>query len=130
MSYKIAVTSSDGTNIDQHFGQALNFRIFLVDEETGEAAGLEIRAVKKTEAPPENDPPACGCGGHGRNEPYLEQVAAELGDCRYLLTAKIGPRPQAVLERHGLTALAHNGAINPAIDKLNRYHQRGGKNVG
>ena len=42
MAYKVAVTSSDGKFINQHFGRAQQFLIFEIDDE-GDYKFLELR---------------------------------------------------------------------------------------
>ena len=44
MSYKIAVATSDGLNVDLHFGSAPSFEIYEVE-------GLDFQKVEKRDAP-------------------------------------------------------------------------------
>jgi predicted Fe-Mo cluster-binding NifX family protein len=129
MSYKIALTSSGALAIDLHFGHTRRFDILEVNENSGEWKALEERSLQ-----PE-DPQACspggafcgggGCGaGQGHQDDRLQLVIKTLSDCAYILTAKIGPRPQAVLKQAGITALESPPGIERAVQQLNAYHQR------
>ncbi|MCW2277676.1 NifB/NifX family molybdenum-iron cluster-binding protein [Heliophilum fasciatum] len=57
MSYKVAVTSSDGLTIDQHFGHAKSFHILEVDEASGAWENIGLRVL-----PEEPLSHACGSG--------------------------------------------------------------------
>lgn len=86
-SLRIAVASSDGTRIDQHFGQTDTFRVFDVS-----AAGtveLDSREV------------ALHAVG---DEDRRDTICRMLADCRILLVAKIGIAPQEKLAGVGIEA--------------------------
>lgn len=109
-SYKIAVATSDGTHVDQHFGRCRRFTIITVQQESGQWQVEEVRDV-----PPSSEP------SPGHDPAYLALVAELLGDCSYLMTSKIGPRPSGVLQRYGISVLQISMPIEPAVDKLNEY---------
>jgi hypothetical protein len=118
MSYKIALTSSDGKQADLHFGHTGVFHILQVDEETGNWEPLEQRFLPgETEAAPDE---SHGCLGH--NDERLNSVIALLSDCRYLLTARIGKKPHTLLQRSGITALECQEDLSGALTKLHLYH--------
>jgi predicted Fe-Mo cluster-binding NifX family protein len=126
MSYKIALTSSDCLAVDLHFGHARQFAILLVHEHSGRWELLERRDLRNL---PSEEPPAedfCGgCGsGQGRQDGRLQSVIATLSDCAYVLTAKIGAKPQAALKLAGITALESPADLSRAIPRLNAYHKR------
>jgi nitrogen fixation protein NifB len=130
MPYKIALTSSNSASIDLHFGHTRRFNILEVHESSGDWKLLEQRDLR-----PE-DPQSCpsagsscgGCGsGQGRQDGRLQSVIEALSDCTYILTAKIGPKPQAVLKQAGITVLESPPGISGAVRQLNAYHQRLGK---
>ena len=117
MAYRIAITSSDGEKIDLHFGQTKTFSIVEVDEETGEWRLLESRTAA--------DDPSCGqssgcAGSHER----LTATAALLSGCQYLLTAKIGPKPQSFLQHAGITVLEAPPTLDAAIPPLTAYRRK------
>ncbi|MDR2501087.1 MAG: dinitrogenase iron-molybdenum cofactor biosynthesis protein [Treponema sp.] len=114
MSYKIALTSSDGESIDLHFGKTSAFTIVEVDERDGTWQLLETRTL----AAGPSCGPASGCGGgHER----LAAALTLLAGCEYILTAKIGPKPQAFFRRAGITALEAPPSLAAAIPPLNAY---------
>jgi predicted Fe-Mo cluster-binding NifX family protein len=119
MSYKIAVTSTDGIHINMHFGQADSFHILEIDELDNRWHDIEFRQVPDIEsnisAP---DRPSC----NGRNETRLNAIAVLLSDCAYLLTEKIGLIPYRVLQRQGITSLETPGKLDAVVEKLNAYH--------
>jgi predicted Fe-Mo cluster-binding NifX family protein len=131
MPYKIALTSTDGKSIDLHFGHADSFKILRVDESSGAWEYVEDRIIREPE-------PACGsaggnscgeasgCGGHGHNLDRLNAVIAGISDCRYVLTARIGPKPGDLLRHAGITALESPPDISAAVSKLNKYHLKYG----
>ncbi|MDR3122943.1 MAG: hypothetical protein LBU16_04095 [Treponema sp.] len=127
MPYRIAITSSDGKQIDLHFGHADSFYVIQVDEETGAWEPVGRRDLP--EAVPEGAEPDCGgrggCSGH--NDERLNRVIGILPDCRYLLTFRIGKKPHAFLQRAGITALESPGDLSLAIPKLTAYHIKYGR---
>lgn len=119
MSYKIAVTSTDGINVDTHFGQADGFHILEVDEVDNRWHGIEFRQVPDIKSDiSATDKPSC----NGSNEARLKAIAVLLSDCAYLLTGKIGLIPYRVLQRQGITSLETPGELNAIVEKLNIYH--------
>ncbi len=132
----IAVTSSDGINVDTHFGKAPLFYIY----ETGSAAPKLMATVAADaycnwsrilqDIPSEQfadtlrkmqecaeTPPA-----HRMMPEKLAAIAHALGDCRVVVTAMIGEAPQAELERLGLTIYALTGQIATLLPEVAKLH--------
>jgi predicted Fe-Mo cluster-binding NifX family protein len=122
MSYKIALTSSNGRQIDLHFGHTDEFQIIHVDDISGIWEILEPRKLIIKELVTGGNCSGDGCTGHGHNDVRLNAVIQILSDCRYILTARIGPKPQAVLQQAGITVLESPENIAIAIPKLHAYH--------
>ncbi|MDR0730889.1 MAG: hypothetical protein LBF63_04415 [Treponema sp.] len=122
MLYNIALTSSDGKQVDFHFGHAEFFYIIQVEESTGAWQSVEQRDLPAALCgDTESDCGARGgCSGH--NDERLNRVIRILSDCRYLLTSRIGKKPHAFLQRAGITALESPEDLSLAISKLNAYH--------
>lgn len=120
MAYRIAVTSSDGEKIDQHFGQADQFDIIEVDEQKNVWKKIETRSAVIGK----DVVVICGtsCGGHRHDS--IEEVINLLADCKYILTGKIGKHPYSALQRAGITALESPFPIHLAVEKLNQYHKK------
>jgi predicted Fe-Mo cluster-binding NifX family protein len=112
MPYKIAITSTDGQTVDAHFGRADCFYIYDVDD-SGAYSQTGLRSVQPL---PEIQ------GGCRHNEQGIKPLINALSDCRYILTAQIGKRPQMLLNRSGITALESPSELSEAIGKLHKYH--------
>jgi predicted Fe-Mo cluster-binding NifX family protein len=126
MLYNIALTSSDGKQVDLHFGHAVFFHIIQVDERTGLWKAVEQRDLPETTCGDTGFDCGArgGCSGH--NDERLNRVIGVLSDCRYLLTSRIGKKPHAVLQRAGITALESPPDIGEAVSRLNKYHLKYG----
>jgi nitrogen fixation protein NifX len=108
MAYKIAVASSDGKVINQHFGRATQFLIFEVD---GEDFQFQRRL---------NVTPFCDNGEHDDNK--LQNATEALFGCRAVLTSQIGKGAEQILARNGIESFAIGDFIEDAIKKLARYY--------
>ncbi|WP_038286536.1 NifB/NifX family molybdenum-iron cluster-binding protein [Acetivibrio straminisolvens] len=104
MGYKVAVASSDGKVVNTHFGRALNFMIFEVDD-----SGWEFVESRENR-------PACLNGDH--SEDGLLYTAQLLSDCKVVLVAMIGPGAAQVLEQKGIKAFSLAGYIDELLDRL------------
>lgn len=122
MEFKVAVTSTDGVHVDQHFGRAADFLVLVVRGESGEAESEGRRRVPASDVRGSH---AAGVGivenCIGGNLELLEETGVLLADCRYLLTAAIGRRPQSVLLRHGISALETDRDLGAAVSLLSKY---------
>ncbi|MBQ3795078.1 MAG: hydrogenase [Butyrivibrio sp.] len=110
MKYLIAVASYDGANIDLHFGHTGTFSIVEVTD------NKEWDFIGEREVSP-------GCNGecdHNR----IYEVGESLKDCKYALSAKIGPGAASILRNLGIIALEIEAPIDYAIEKLMIYDQR------
>jgi nitrogen fixation protein NifX len=119
MAYRIAITSSDGVNIDTHFGQSGGFYILEAADDGKSWETLGYRNVPKT-AETASGAAEQSCNGH--DDARLAVISSMLSDCQYLLTKKIGLKPYRFLQRTGLTSLELSGSIAPIIEKLTAYH--------
>ncbi len=82
---RIAVASSDGTTVDQHFGQAESFYVY--DVSAAGAVEVARREVAKNALP---------------NEGVRETIIRMLADCKLLLAEKIGTGPRPMLAKAGI----------------------------
>jgi hypothetical protein len=118
--------------------------LYSVDEDEGTGRFLEVRRIPDTLqhepegcapaagctpaagcAPYAGCAPASGCGsrcGHGGADERVAAAIQVLADCVYLLTARIGPKPQMLLRRAGITALEAPPDLDRAIAQLHRYY--------
>jgi predicted Fe-Mo cluster-binding NifX family protein len=128
----IAVTSTDGITVNQHFGHADRLLIF-------EVAGGKVELLRECAVTPYciwsktvRDLPAeqfaatvqqmreCADGqpGHGMRPAQLAAFAEALGDCRVVVTAMIGEAPQEELARIGIAVHAVTGPIQQVLPEI------------
>ena len=125
MAYKIAIASSDGKNVDLHFGAAQSFLIYEV-EDNGSFSEQEKRDVPETA---ESSNGSCGNGGagcHGNGggcgqgagiSPKVELI----GDCRCVVAAKIGFNVVKQLERKAIASFDVETTVQEALEKITKY---------
>ncbi len=108
--YRIAVATTDGVNVNLHFGHCTRFFIYSLDE----SGVLEKVGERETER-------GCSCGKHDASQ--LSENMKKLGDCRYLLVEKIGALPAAEGERIGIVSMELPMPIDEAVKKIISYEQ-------
>lgn len=111
MEYLVAVSSSDGIVVNQHFGHTAEFQILRVEDNR-----QYIFVERRTVTPP------CHIGDH--DDSQLTRTAAALSDCKYVLSAKIGQGAQAVLRDQGITLLEIAHLIDYAMEKVMLYDKK------
>lgn len=132
MSYKIAVASADGININLTFGAASELLIYTV-----EADGT----YELTEKRPLEDPSsrsACGnadtgCGSKatggcapsaGCSGGAVSGKAEQVSDCRCVLCRKIGFNIRKQLEKRAISSFDVSCQISDALKKIIPYFSR------
>jgi predicted Fe-Mo cluster-binding NifX family protein len=111
MEVKIAVASTDGKNIDQHFGKAEKFYILNADLDTYKYVCEEERNVA----------PVCNGGGH--EDSAMSRAVQNLSDCDYVIVSRIGERARYECEKNGLSVFEIPDEIERAVVKLLKYEQ-------
>lgn len=109
-TYKIAVASSDGIVVNQHFGHSDEFYIYKISDDKAEFTG-EIRKVE----------PVCHTGEH--DDDRLMENLEKLADCKYLLVQKIGTEAAARAENLGISPYEIPDIIENAIEKLIEFEK-------
>lgn len=105
---RIAIASSDGTNISPHFGRSSHFLVF--DVEDGKIVGKEVRSNTFT--------------AHARGECRGEQthehgahshasIVKALSDCNAVLCYGMGWRAAEALSREGIQPFVLDGECAP-----------------
>lgn len=110
MPYKIAVASTDGKVVNEHFGRAKQFFVLEVKDD-GKYEFLEIRRL-----------PAVCDGGNHDDEAMKKNVEA-LSDCRCVLVSQIGQGAETVLESDGINVYVIPDYIDEAVNKLISYNE-------
>lgn len=144
MSIKVAIASSDGLNIDLHFGQANAFFIY-------ELKGSKFKLTEKRELPAGVNEPTSpeklsaqnfgggcngggfgcgsggGCGGSGGGcgggaAGPLAPAVELLLDCRSVVAAQIGRGMRRQFERNAISVFDIELPIEEALNKLAAYY--------
>lgn len=103
---RVAVASTDGLSVNEHFGRSKEFMIYEI-QDLGEYKLVEHREIHAQAVPGKQD--------------YITK-AQLLADVEAVLISQIGPRAEQELRRHGIIALPVSGAIDKA---LTAYGKRG-----
>lgn len=129
MSYKIAVASSDGENINETFGSAEKFIIYEVtdgfyekSEERfyrGESDTVKSGCDSSAKCR-KSDSCGSGCGGQGGSSEKVELIA----DCRAIVCKKIGFHIQKQLERKAISFFDVSCTVKETLDKIVAYYRR------
>ena len=107
---RVAVASSDGKVINQHFGKATQFLIFELNKYSYKFIELRINQ------------PACAASEFGsHNESRLEQTMNKISDCSVVLCSRIGTGIKELLQKKGIRAIE---APFPIEDELKMIMRR------
>ncbi len=102
MTYKVAIASSDGKYVNQHYGKAQNFLVFKFND------GGEYEFIEVLETPPR-------CGG---SEEVKKQSLDMLSDCKALVVTQIGPSATQKLLSQGTVPLILPMFIEDALKEI------------
>ena len=122
MSYKIAVATSDGENVDLHFGSTKVFQIYQAEGEKFDF--LESRKVINAD---NAQIAGCNCGeGGGNNCGGKEKSEAVeiLSDCRAVVCAKIGRNILKQLELRAISSFDVSIPVKEALEKIVTYYNK------
>ncbi len=127
MSYKIAIGSSDGMNVDLKFGEVSKFLIYEVDEEI---KLLEERIVSEEKTSSQcGDRKGCGGSGNGCDgqgnacggpEDVISRVSI-ISDCRSVVCKKIGFQAQKQFEKKAISVFDVECSVAEALEKISFY---------
>jgi nitrogen fixation protein NifX len=106
MVYKIAIASSDGESVNQHFGQAENFLIYEISD--GKIEFIEDREV------------ASACSGNecSHNDANFEILVELLKDCKAVFALKVGERAAKYLLVYGIQNFSVDYSLNHIFETL------------
>lgn len=108
IDYKIAVASSDGIVVNNHFGRAKDFYIYTIDSRE-QIKFLEKRIMN----------PVCDGGNH--DDQKLDENLKNLSDCDYLLVSRIGEGAYHRAKQFGIESYEIPGMIEDSIKQLINY---------
>ena len=97
---KIAIASTDGITVNEHFGKAKKFLIY-------DAAPEGLKFLKEREV----EPYSTGRKDHNFDKVRFEEVVTVLEGCEKVFIAKIGDEPAAALKAMGIKPVVYEGAI-------------------
>ena len=101
MGVRIAVASSDGKQVNAHFGRAQYFRVYELEQ-----GSWKFREERK------NVPP---CVGHGHSDDALERAAELIGDCRGVVVEQIGSGAVDALLARRIMPFMMTGTVEQAL---------------
>lgn len=105
MSYKIAIASTDGKVVNEHFGKADKFYIIEVDDRLT----YELKEVRKVI-------PLCEEGWH--NDFKMEDSINRLSDCKCIVVSRIGEPVENEFKRKDINVFEISDLISEAILKV------------
>lgn len=97
---RVAVTSETGRLVDAHFGRADVFMVYEVDASGSRL--LERRVVEELEA-------------EESGSERLMRLAALIDDCDAVVTSRVGPHAQEVLDARGILGVKYALAIEKGL---------------
>lgn len=135
MSYKIAIASSDGKNINLSFGAVNYWDIYEVNgieyhflekrlSEVSENASLKLRKddCQKQKSCGSNS--GCGTGGGCGSAGGLLKKIELISDCRAIVCKKIGFNVVKQLEKKTISGFDVECGVEEALDKIVYYYNK------
>ena len=101
---KIAVVSTDGKNVNDHFGRAERFLIYDINDK------LTFVEERLTEKYSVGDP------NHDFDPLKFNKTSDSLKDCAKIYVIMIGERPAAELKKLGIEPVVYDGPIDKIPD--------------
>ena len=96
---RIAIVSTDGTNVNDHFGMAKRFLVYDCNDET------TLVEERPTESLSVGDP------DHSFDAEKFGRIAALLKDCSKIYVTQIGEVPASKLKELGIEPVIYEGPI-------------------
>lgn len=98
---QIAIVSTDGVHVNDHFGRAQRFLVYSVQPE-------KLMLLASRNSPPYSlDNPT-----HGFDAIRFETLLTVLAGCSRIYCTKIGERPKAELAKAGIQTIIYEGPIS------------------
>ncbi|MFL0194966.1 NifB/NifX family molybdenum-iron cluster-binding protein [Clostridium sp. WILCCON 0269] len=110
MNYKVAVASSDGKFINEHFRKASQFYIYKVEDDNYEF--VELRKIDNIFLQ------------RGDHYDRILSVIKHLSGCKIVLVSQIGREAVMFLNRNGIEVFDVNQPIDKALKRLIKYYSK------
>ena len=110
IKFRVAVATSDGIVVNQHFGRADKFRIYDINQDN------TIKFIEER-----NVVPVCQSGVH--DDSKMKERSNDFSDCRYVLVSRIGNGAANALEQAGISPMELPGIIEESIERLVAYDE-------
>lgn len=110
MKTRIAVASTDGKVVNQHFGRADRF--YIIEADTVNTGRFQLKEIRQTDV-------FCEGGEHDDNR--LDKAIERIADCEYVLVSRIGYRAANAVEAQGIRVFELPGIISESIEELLNY---------
>ncbi len=112
MKYRIAIGSTDGIHVTEHFGGSRQFIIVEIDQERDEIKYIEERPCAFN----------THCGEH--QEELLREKIKVIADCQIVLVKKIGGQSEKILNHHDMIVLQYQGTIEAALSRISSFYKK------
>ncbi len=107
MSIKVAVASTDGKYINQHFGKADKFLIFEING-PGDYEFFELRETSPS------------CGSYRDECDNSVDTSSLLSDCKAVIASQIGPGASQKLINKGIIPFMNPAFIEEALEQISK----------
>lgn len=106
MSVRVAVASTDGKVVNQHFGHADIFYLFEIDTDNNRFDYIDKRGIE----------PCCNSFGHSQQA--FENVAEKISDCKAIIVSQIGEGAVNFFESKGFEVVEAPYLIVDVLNKI------------
>jgi predicted Fe-Mo cluster-binding NifX family protein len=106
MTIRVAIASSNGTTVHQHFGHATHFRVYALGDGAPEL--VEVRESRPT------------CGPGEEREDSHDRTLGLLSDCAAVIVSCIGPSALRQVKARGLACFVSEGLIDEVLEELSK----------
>ena len=101
---QVAIVSTDGQSVDEHFGKANRFLIYEISP--GKQSLLTVKETKTL---------STGDREHSFDPELFSSIAGMLEGCKRVYSTKIGVRPAEELRKLGIEPVIYEGVIENII---------------
>ena len=98
---QVAIASSDAVNVDEHFGRAGRFLIYVIEGKV-----QTLLAIRTLSAPY-----SAGAEGHGFEAARFAEIVGKFNGCERLYCTRIGEKPAEELREQGIEPVIYQGPI-------------------